>query len=171
MFSKGPDFAQRHVVYVHAKRASLSAMRLQAAKRGASFAQPAERRRVRARPMSGRERLPPSAVDALVKALAEDRDLSIWFSTHAQEQMRDRDIVVSDLMHLLKHGIVGQEAEIEGGLAEHGYPLDGMTPNSGRRFIRAIVTVDPAAKSIGVITMMWVDEPNRDGSVMRERMG
>jgi hypothetical protein len=71
--------------------------------------------------------------------------------------MADRDLIVGDLMHLLKTGFVYEEPEPATRNGFFKYLIEGATPNSEGRTVRACVIPD-GHREIKVVTVMWRDE-------------
>ena len=58
---------------------------------------------------------------------------------HAKERMKDRGLTMGDLLHVLKHGFVYEEAQKSTRKKCFKYCIDGATPNSEGRALRLIV--------------------------------
>jgi hypothetical protein len=103
---------------------------------------------------------PADATD-IIRAIAASA-FDFHLTHHAKEQMELRGLTTSDILHLLKHGFVYEEAEASTRKDLFKYKLDGMTPNSENRALRIVVL--PCTKKkrqIKIITVMWRDEASR----------
>ena len=70
--------------------------------------------------------------------------------------MADRDVIMADLLHLLKSGFVHDEPEPA--TREHfKYRIEGTTPNSDGRTLRAVV-IPSGDCELKIVTVMWRDE-------------
>lgn len=85
------------------------------------------------------------------------RELVLSYTEHAKTQMRDRDLIAGDLLHLLRRGFVYDEPKPATRQGFYRYRIEGSTPNSDGRIVAAIVIPDGGC-SVKVVTMMWKDE-------------
>lgn len=82
--------------------------------------------------------------------------------------MAERNIVISDVLFVLKWGFVLAEPEPSTRQGLYRYAIDSKTPNSDSRDMRLILVPDPERTLIKIITVMWVDElATRAGSIIR----
>lgn len=87
-------------------------------------------------------------------------ELTIRWTHHAKEQMEDRDLIMSDVLHVLKNGFVYDEGEPATRLGYFKYRMECTTPNSGGRTV--IVVVIPASSCVlKIVTVMWKDDDTR----------
>jgi hypothetical protein len=93
----------------------------------------------------------------VINACAARADLQISRTVHARSQMADRDLIMSDLLHLLKRGFVYDEPVPASRAGFFRYAVEGTTPNSEGRSVRAIVIPD-GVKELKIVTVMWRDE-------------
>lgn len=105
---------------------------------------------------------PADATDCLRELGASD-DLDFLYTQHARDQWSERGLLTGDVLFLLTRGFV-HEAPEEASHPEDRetfwkYQIQGMTPNSGHREVRAVVIPDAQRTMIKVVTVMWVDEP------------
>jgi hypothetical protein len=83
-------------------------------------------------------------------------DPTIALTFHAKEQMLNRDLIIGDVLHLLKWGFVYEDPEA----ATRGhfkYRVEGTTPNSDGRTVRVIV-IPSGDCHLKIVTVMWRDE-------------
>ena len=85
------------------------------------------------------------------------QELALSYTRHAKDRMRERGLLVSDILHVLSKGTVYEEAEpaTRGGLFK--YQIECPTPNSNRRSVRLVVIPSPTGATVKVVTIMWVD--------------
>jgi hypothetical protein len=72
--------------------------------------------------------------------------------------MAKRDLIAGDVLHLLKNGFVYDRPAPATHKGYFKYAMEGKTPNSDARFVKAIVIADPDLNAIKVVTVMWKDE-------------
>lgn len=98
----------------------------------------------------------PADATRRINAYARDDGLALSLTRHAREQMQARDLLVGDLMHLLKRGFIYDPPEP----AARGcwkYKVEGTTPSSDGRTVAAIVIPAPGPE-LTIVTVMWRDE-------------
>lgn len=100
---------------------------------------------------------PADATDS-IRYPASLNSLTLDFTGHARGQMKKRDLIVGDVLHVLKHGFVYDEPESATQQGCFKYKMEASTP-SGPRVVRVIALpwVDPP--EIKIVTVMWRDEP------------
>ena len=99
----------------------------------------------------------PADATAEINRRAKSDVLNLSLSLHSKERMEERGLIVADLLHLLKHGFVYQPPETATREGFFKYQIDGTTPNSDGRTLRAVVIPGNDA-SVKVVTIMWRDE-------------
>lgn len=115
------------------------------------------------------EALSTKKATELIRSLATDDKLSLFYKLHAKEQMSARNIIVSDVLFALRNGFVRKEAQAATQNGFFKYAIESRTPNSDNREIRIIVIPDGKRKHMKLVTIMWVDERSaRDGSIVGE---
>lgn len=72
--------------------------------------------------------------------------------------MLERDLLVSDVLFVLKHGFVYEPPEPSSRPELFRYKVETRTPNSGNRIVRVIAIPDEPRCWIKVVTVMWADE-------------
>jgi hypothetical protein len=83
--------------------------------------------------------------------------MNLNLTLHAKEQMRARDLIMGDLLHLLKTGFVYDEPEEATRPGLFKYSIEGTTPNSDVRLVKAVVIPD-GGQELKIVTVMWRDE-------------
>lgn len=103
---------------------------------------------------------PWTTVDATrhINSCAKSNKLQLSWKLHAKERMRERGIIMSDVLYLLKFGFVHEPAEPATREGYFRYQVEGTTPNSNRRSLRVVVIPDPLVHQIKIVTIMWRDE-------------
>jgi hypothetical protein len=76
---------------------------------------------------------------------------------HLHKRLEERDLMMSDILHLLKTGFVYDEAEPSTREAHFKYRIEGKTPNSDGRTVRAVVIPSDGC-ALKIVTIMWRDE-------------
>lgn len=110
----------------------------------------------------------PRVATEHLREMARRDDVGLAYKLHAREQMRERGIIVSDVMFVLKFGFVLTEPEPATRAGLYRYAVENKTPNSDSRDIRLIVIPDKKRCVIKLVTVMWVDElATRAGSIIR----
>lgn len=96
---------------------------------------------------------------SFIRQIARDLESSLTWRRHASLRLKERGLVMSDVLFVLKNGFVHEQSQGEStakGL--YKYAIEGLAPNSGRRIIRIIVVPDLAENHIKIITVMWADD-------------
>lgn len=65
---------------------------------------------------------------------------------------------MSDLIYVLKTGLVYEDPEPSTVQGLYKYKVEGRSPNSGSRFLRVVVVPDEPSCQLKAITIMWRDE-------------
>jgi len=92
-----------------------------------------------------------------IRNLGKNANLMVTYTKHGKEQMAVRDLLVSDVLYILKNGFVLEEAEESTQPGLYKYQLQSRSPNSGARTVRLVVIPDPDRIWIKIVTVMWVD--------------
>ena len=77
---------------------------------------------------------------------------------HAKDQMRARDILIGDVLYVLRNGFVLDEPRAATRPGFFKYLIESTSPNSGGRKIGVVVIPDDSACALKIITVMWRDE-------------
>jgi len=73
--------------------------------------------------------------------------------------MLSRDLILGDVLHVLRPGFVYAEGQPSTRSGFFKYAMECRTPNSGSRTVRVIVIPAPQGCSAKLVTVMWADEP------------
>lgn len=118
--------------------------------------------------LSKQEPWSPRDATVIIQQIANCPSFSLVYKRHATERMVERQLIQSDVLHVLKKGSVfssPQKAEKTQGYFK--YAIESTTPNSNGRTVRLIVIPNAAVKKIKIITVMWKDETStRAGTLM-----
>lgn len=106
----------------------------------------------RARPWS------PRKATEEIRKLAR-QEFSFCWTKHANDQMLARDLIVGDVVHVLRHGFVYDEAEPSTRQGFFKYSVESRSPNSGNRTVRVVVVPQRKPPTVKIVTVMWADEP------------
>lgn len=104
---------------------------------------------------------PAQATDRIRSIASGKFDIS--YKNHAKDQLIERDLIMGDLMYLVKNGFVYEHAEEATRPPFWKYQIQCTTPNSKNREVRAVVIPDWKRKQIKVVTIMWADEATIKG--------
>jgi hypothetical protein len=115
--------------------------------------------------MQGEDALPrmtPRQATDFLRAKVES-DLELRWTRHAAKRMKERHLIVGDILHILKFGYVFEEGEPASSPGVFKYKMECRTPNSGARTV-VIVVIPSAASWVKLVTVMWKDEPGGEGT-------
>jgi len=99
----------------------------------------------------------PADATNTIRAIAKSECLDLILTTHAREQMAERKLIISDVLYVLKHGFVYDEAQESTRSGCFKYRTQTRSPNSGSRTVRVVALPDADRCTIKVVTVMWVD--------------
>lgn len=68
-------------------------------------------------------------------------------------------MVMSDVLHVLKHGFIYEEGEEASRPGLYKYKMECTTPNSDNKTVRVVVIPSPSANEAKIVSVMWVDQP------------
>lgn len=99
---------------------------------------------------------PADATDA-IRHLAALSNMTLHLTLHARSQMAARDLIVGDVLHVLKHGFVYENPEPATQDGCFKYQIEASTPTSTRTVrVVAMPWVEPS--EIKIVTVMWRDD-------------
>ena len=93
-----------------------------------------------------------------IRRLAQGEKLDLSYSKHARERMEQRDLLISDILYVLKRGFVHRTAEKSTQPGLYKYRIESRTPNSNNRGVAVVVIPDEVKCWIKVVTVMWDDD-------------
>ncbi|MBO6635190.1 DUF4258 domain-containing protein [Parvibaculum sp.] len=88
--------------------------------------------------------------------------LEVCLTQHAKDQMAERELIMGDVTHVLKHGFVLENGEPATQPGLFKYKMDCSTPNSNGRDVRVVV-IPTQSCMVKIVTVMWVDEDRQRG--------
>ena len=77
--------------------------------------------------------------EAIIHRYAKSPHLVFVNTEHAKKRMKERDIISSDIMHILQYGRLAGIREETSRRGYHSYKMCRKTPNSGNREICVVV--------------------------------
>jgi hypothetical protein len=100
--------------------------------------------------------MPADATDS-IRTIAQDSTMTLDLTSHARQQMEDRDLIVSDVLHVLKNGFVYENAAPATREGCYKYQIETTSP-AGSRVVRVIAIPCAKPAEIKIVTVMWRDE-------------
>jgi hypothetical protein len=92
-----------------------------------------------------------------IRRIAKRDDFALVLTKHAREQMVERELIVGDVLYVLKQGFVLSPAQESTRPGFCKYAVQSRSPNSGSRTVKVICIPDPERLHLKVVTVMWVD--------------
>lgn len=112
----------------------------------------------------------PSEATNKIRTIAKSNRLTISYKLHARERLNERNLIVSDVLHVLKNGFVYLNSIPSTREGFNRYAIENKSPNGGNREIRVVVIPDEKACFLKIISVMWVDEKETvAGSIVGEK--
>lgn len=103
-----------------------------------------------------------------IREMARSKKLGLIYKLHAKDRLMERNLIMSDVLFVLKNGFVHSDAEPSTREGFHKYCVESRSPNSGGRELRVVVIPDLKACKLKIVTVMWVDEvATKSGTIMR----
>jgi hypothetical protein len=99
----------------------------------------------------------PSDATDNIRALSKTDALTLSWTGHAKHQMSDRDLIVSDVLHVLKYGYIYDEPEKATQNGYFKYKMESSSP-AGSRVVRVVVIPCQNPPELKIVTVMWRDE-------------
>ena len=100
----------------------------------------------------------PWVAKRIINKMASDLRCDLSYTRHAKDRIDERNLIISDIHYVLKHGIVRTDPVSSTVKGLYKYQVEGKSPNSACRFLRIVVVPDEKSLHIKVITAMWRDE-------------
>ena len=91
-----------------------------------------------------------------INRCANSDELSLSWTHHAREQMFERGLIMSDILHVLRLGFVYEEAQDTTRPHLFKYIIEATTPNSDGRTVGLVVIPD-GVRELKLVTVMWRD--------------
>lgn len=99
----------------------------------------------------------PGQATTEIRTIANSTDFTISYKRHATDQMSERGLIMSDVLHVLKYGFVYSDPIPSTREGYHKYAMENKVPNGGNREVRVIVIPDKLSCELKIVTVMWVD--------------
>ena len=112
---------------------------------------------------SGDEPYSASRATETIREIANRDEFGVYLTVHARERMRERELILDDVLHVLKRGFVYDVGEPSAREGDFKYGMQCRTPNSGRRTVRVVVIPSAEEKEATILSVMWADEPLQRG--------
>lgn len=93
-----------------------------------------------------------------IRQYAKCAALDLHVTGHARDQLKCRDILTGDVLHVLKRGFVVTNPRPSTNPDLFKYRMESTSPNSNGRTIGVVVIPSTVRPSIKIVTVMWVDE-------------
>lgn len=101
-------------------------------------------------------KLKPADATKMVNSCAALDAINLGWTIHAKERLTERDLLIDDVMELLKNGFIHDEAVPASREGIFKYQIEGTTPNSNGRIVKAVIIPDGRC-FIKIVTIMWKD--------------
>lgn len=111
--------------------------------------------------MSKAEPWAPSLATDEIRAIARSKSLNVSYRLHAQDRLKERNIIVSDVLYALRYGFVYNEAIPATRPGMFRYRVECKTPNSNSRPIGVVVIPAKVGCLLKIVSVMWIDEYER----------
>lgn len=103
-----------------------------------------------------------------IREMARSPKFGVHCKLHACERLTERNLIMSDVLFVLKNGFVHTNAVKSTREGYHKYAMECRSPNSGGREVRVIVIPDSKTCKLKIVTVMWVDEKSTStGTIVR----
>jgi len=83
---------------------------------------------------------------------------NVELAFHTEQRMRERDISMFDVLHILANGHILSEPDAANEPGHYKYVMCSRTPSSGSRTMCVVVIPSLRSPALKVITAMWRDE-------------
>ena len=100
----------------------------------------------------------PAQAAERIRWIAQDDATELSYKQHAIEQLRTRNLLMGDVLHVLKTGFVYENPQKASRDGFWKYKIENKSPNSRSREIRVVVIPSVKPQILKIITVMWIDE-------------
>ena len=100
---------------------------------------------------------PPAKATETIRNYAGHNGFDLLYTGHVRERMKERNLNTGDVLHILKFGVILNEAEPATRQGCFKYAMECTTPNSNGRTVRVICIPAPDQPAVKIVTIMWVD--------------
>lgn len=99
----------------------------------------------------------PAQATERIRQCAGASTFTPHWKKHALERLHERDLLVGDVLYVLKNGFVLEDPEPSDAEGYFRYQVESKTPNSEGRTVKVIV-VPGDGHELKIVTVMWKDE-------------
>lgn len=104
-----------------------------------------------------------------IRKTARSQALTLTYTTHARDRIRERGLIMSDVLYVLKNGFVHVDPTESTREGYYKYYIECKCPNGGNRCVRVVVIPENEGCFLKIVTVMWLDQPEtRSGSIIGE---
>jgi hypothetical protein len=89
--------------------------------------------------------LTPAKATECIRSKSGDHSEVCW-TRHAKDRLRERGLIMGDILHVLKHGFVFGDGESVTQQGFFKYKMECTTPNSGGRTLCVVVIRRPGMR-------------------------
>lgn len=100
----------------------------------------------------------PADATTAIRDAARHEKFRVTLTGHARQRMSERDLIMGDLLYVLKNGFVYAPPERATQPDLWKYCIETRSPNSGNRVVRLVVIRDVSRLWAKIVTVMWADE-------------
>ena len=100
----------------------------------------------------------PADATKAINDIAKNLQCNFAFARHVVERLKERNLIMSDLIFVLRKGFVYEDPKDSTVKGVYKYKVEGQSPNSGSRYLRVVVVPDVKSCQLKAITIMWRDE-------------
>lgn len=102
-----------------------------------------------------------------IRNIAQSDRLKVTYKQHARDRMAERELIMSDVLYVLKNGFVHLDPEPSTREGYNKYCIECRSPNSGGRSVRVVAIPDKKQCWLKIVTVMFVDEKSmRAGTII-----
>ena len=98
-----------------------------------------------------------SQATRIIREIAANLRCDLFITEHVEQRIDERNLILSDLLHVLKNGMVYEPAQKSTREGFYKYQMECRTPNSDSRVIRVVVVPDRDSCQLKIVTIMWKD--------------
>lgn len=96
-----------------------------------------------------------------IRAIAQSKSLNVSYRLHAKERLKERNLIVSDVLYALRNGFVYKDPIPATRPGMFRYRMECKTPNSNSRPIGVVVIPAKVGCLLKIVSVMWIDEYER----------
>ncbi|WP_417835177.1 DUF4258 domain-containing protein [Thalassospira xiamenensis] len=96
-----------------------------------------------------------------IQEIARHRSFGLYWTAHARERLRERGLIISDILYVLKNGSVAEPPLPSTREGYFKYKIFGRSPNSNGRQVAVICVPCHRSKTLKLVSVMWLDEESK----------